>query len=118
VSAPRLYRVHVEVSATVMVVATSADEAQRFAETDSEVWDNELSRHEADLNFDVVEARLRDAQMSEGDLPYIACDVTPALSKLTVKEWFERREEIEKRWKLDEEFRRRQLVIPGTEVTK
>lgn len=117
-AAQKLYRVHVEVSATVMVVATSADEAQRFAETDREVWDNELGDVESNICAVAREVTKAHEVAYDEDRPYLACDVTDDQEEFTSWEWFQLRVEAEKRAQREEEFKRRQLSIPGTEVTK
>ena len=48
-STPKLYRVTVEVTGWVMVLASSKHEAEQFAANDYDVERCELSRHEADV---------------------------------------------------------------------
>ena len=87
-SAPKLYRVTVEVTGTVLVRATSKREAETFAANDYEVSQCELSRHEADVLATAEEVQALDEEEAES-LPYRAPSVATE-EELTCGEWLER----------------------------
>ena len=87
-STPKLYRVTVEVTGWVMVLASSKHEAEQFAANDYDVERCELSRHEADVLATAEEAREVDEEDAES-LPYLAPSVAGA-EELTCGEWLER----------------------------
>ena len=112
--APKLFAVEVSITHTAYVVAFDPGAAEELASTSSEV------KQEV-MDLGGVRAHAKEAiPPRHKSLPWEAeaSDIPAEFAEKTLAWWHDRAMAEQRAAQRDEEFRRRQLVIPGTEVVK